>query len=918
MQTKPAASQRPRTMQAQMLQSQRIVGNQAVQRWVRSGPQAPQAPGEAPPQNAQDAHDAHDAPSLSPAGRLPDTGPPAPIPPPSPAIRITPLPGPASNSPRIQNAWYNFDIPFTDYQFDPSLEGIKTAATVVKDTAAEALDWIVDQIRDLVNSGVEWLKDKWNSIEKFASSALDAATKSFTGIIGFFKNPLGFLTQALMNLDAQAIEKAWAAFSGLISNVANGFKAMTDTLLMQVNKVWGGINSFATSLLGRVAGLTENFLFKKLPETLQNVAFGLVNKLKALWKSINDAWTRLFNKVKAWVDGAIDKVFGFVRKVLSFGIHVVIAGIVQFGKLVLLLKDLFSNPMKYVELLAQRSVQAFDGVESRFAGVLGQYFGGGGGGAKTQDAAPGAMKISRAPAPPAEARSSASWGDIGHGISATMGKKWDEFKANPMAVVKQMLIDLIFPMIGNIKDVIELFTNIKKVVTGPLGARSLDEFWTSLLLILDIPIMIYHTVVSILMRTLMVPLIVATFIPHPLVKGIAAAVGYALLGSFVQAEMMNLAHKLLLLKTGKLTEAQKEEAFNRIADSLIAFAMTAVIVIVMLILHFIANVMKGVYNFVKGKVFGIEPAPVEGKGTGPGEGQGKGEGPVRDSKSGTEAFPEAESTKGVAAERSTADGHKIKVMEDGRIFLCTTCEELRFKYKAEIEANKEFKSRMAEAEAIEDPQAKADKIEALQKDLAKQRQAALDAEPAEVKSEKFEGMRAQARKVVGEIKDQLRQREVIDGLRETPEVKAEIEADLRLLEKEIAQVEEGTKGVEGDPALEDAAREEFDTVRAKGEALKEKIHNELNPPEGATVPRPALKYPKNMLPNGGDHPYVSPEGPDSVVQAKGGEKTGYVDRDGNVWQVDRTKARAKRFFEWDVQTKDGGHINVGSDGKVTH
>jgi hypothetical protein len=663
-----AAHPRPRTLQAQLLHCQRTVGNQAVQRLI--GPGLPQPTTKTKPLTQRQIAQAGERPR-QPARNEAATEPTS-VPLPGLAPRITSLPRQASNSPYIQNAWYNFDIPFTDYQFDPSLEGVKTAATVVKDTAVEAFDWIVDQIKSLVNSGVEWLKDKWNSIEEFATSALNAATKSFTNIIGFFKNPLGFLTNALMSLDAQAIEKAWAAFSGLISTIANGFKAMTDTLMMQVNKVWGGINSFAMSLLNRVSSLTQNFLFKKLPDTLRQVAFTVIDKLKALWKTINDAWTKLFNKVKAWVDGAIDKVFSFVRKVLSFGINVVIVGIIQFGKIILFLKDLFSNPQKYVELLAQRSVQAFEGVESRFAGVVGQYFGGGG--AKTQAQGPGTTtKIHRAPAPgaSAEVKKSATWGDIGHGIAVTMGKKWDEFKASPMAVVKQLLMDLIFPMVGNVKDIIELFKGIKKVVTGPLSAGSLEEFWTSLLQILDIPIMIYHTVVSILMRTLMIPLIVATFIPHPLVKGIAAAVGYALLGAFVQAEALNLGQKLLLLKTGKTTEAQKEDAYNRIADSLIALAMAAVIIIVMLILHFIANVMKGVYNFVKGKVFGIEPAPVEGKGTAPGEGKGSSEeGKGAESKTEKGEPPSkdlgTQDGKKVLAEKPTADGkHQVKVTEEG-------------------------------------------------------------------------------------------------------------------------------------------------------------------------------------------------------------------------------------------------------------
>jgi len=282
--------------------------------------------------------------------------------------------------------------------------------------------------------------------------------------------------------------------------------------------------------------------------------------------------------------------------VLSFGINVIISGIVQFGKLVLFLKDFFSDPQKYIAILAEKSVAAFDGVAGRFAGLIGQYFGS----PQTAVAAAGkTTKIQRSPEPgaSAEPKTSASWGEIGHGIATMMGKKWNEFKSNPMSMVTTLLLDMVLPIVGNVKDVIQLFKDIKKVVTGPLSAGSLEELWTSLLLILDIPIMIYHTVVSILMRSLMVPLIVASFIPHPLVKAIAAAVGYGLLGAFVQSEVMNLAQKLLLLKTGATVKSQKEEAYNRIADSLIALAMAAVITVIMLILHFIANVAKGIYNF---------------------------------------------------------------------------------------------------------------------------------------------------------------------------------------------------------------------------------------------------------------------------------------------------------------------------------
>jgi hypothetical protein len=41
------------------------------------------------------------------------------------------------HAPDVQGAWYNVGIPFTDYEFDPSWSGVKTAAGVVKDAAVD-------------------------------------------------------------------------------------------------------------------------------------------------------------------------------------------------------------------------------------------------------------------------------------------------------------------------------------------------------------------------------------------------------------------------------------------------------------------------------------------------------------------------------------------------------------------------------------------------------------------------------------------------------------------------------------------------------------------------------------------------------------------------------------------------------------
>jgi hypothetical protein len=43
----------------------------------------------------------------------------------------------AGGAPDVQGAWYNVSIPFTDYEFDPSWSGIKTAAGLAKDVAVD-------------------------------------------------------------------------------------------------------------------------------------------------------------------------------------------------------------------------------------------------------------------------------------------------------------------------------------------------------------------------------------------------------------------------------------------------------------------------------------------------------------------------------------------------------------------------------------------------------------------------------------------------------------------------------------------------------------------------------------------------------------------------------------------------------------
>lgn len=616
-----------------------------------------------------------------------------------------------------------FDLPF-GYETDFSWEGVKTAAGVVRDKAEDAINWVVEQITELAHEAMAWLGDQWDKLEGLMNAAFEAAKDAFGNITAFFLSPLKLVADAFMKLDPAALSRTWAAFSGVVKRVGEGFKTLAAGLLRPFEFTWGIINRYATWVLDKLSGLLGNFLFRKLPDFVQRGARALVDALKALWKKIHDGWTALFGQIKAWVNTAIDAIVGFMQKVLNFAIDVVIATLVKIGQMVAFLTDFFADPMKYIAILAKRCVQALEGVENRFAGVVSQYFGSGTDPAAAAPAGAPPVKIHRTPdANAPEARTAADWGEIGTGILGAMGDKWEAFKASPMTVVVGLLRDLFVPVIGDIEDLIKLYYDIKKVVLG-LNFDSLHDLWTSILQILDIPILLWNTGVSILMRTLMLPLLVASFIP--VAHEAALAIGYELLLAFLGGVGANLAQKLLLLNTGATVKSQKKDAYNSIADNLIAVAITAVIALLMILLPALYGVMKGIFNFVKGKVFPIKAPPIEAKA--PPLPESKPAPPEQKPPPGKDEpapAPEPdlgfENGKRVVAEEPTADGkHKIKVTEDGVCLRCSDCGTLVKDYAIELNDPKNA-ALLAELEAAEttaNPKLKAWKMAKIEEKLA--------------------------------------------------------------------------------------------------------------------------------------------------------------------------------------------------------
>lgn len=75
------------------------------------------------------------------------------------------------------------------------------------------------------------------------------------------------------------------------------------------------------------------------------------------------------------------------------------------------------------------------------------------------------------------------------------------------------------------------------------------------------------------------------------------------------------------------------------------------------------------------------------------------------------------------------------------------------------------------------------------------------------------------------------------------------------------------------------------------------------------------KYPWNLLPRRGTHPFVPPKGRNWLKNPRRGPNGGYKDADDNEWVPD---TGSSGFDHWDVQHPDGRHTNVGTDGEIDH
>lgn len=794
-----------------------------------------------------------------------------------------PLPTPSlkTERPVVQAAWYNFSIPFTDYEFDPSIEGVKNAAGLagdavvdaagwVKDKAVAGFEWVVDKVKQLVSSGIAWLTDKFAEIKNFAVSSFESIKNGLSGLLERITSPVSLVTAAFTNLDADVLGNAWNALTTGAGFVWKGIKAVIDQTLAIGTGLWETASGYVTGAFDSINSILESWPFRQLPAFIQDEARSLFGGLRSLWNEVREFITNTLKRLRSFTNGILASIENFVQKVTTYAIQKVIDTVRAIKAAWDFVKKIADDPEGFIRpaldsLAAKANAEAPPKAIELAHEKLQEASAG------SPAAPPGTAVIQRQATAAVPERSTASSKETDVGVVQAITTAWANLNIGQMlweSVVTMFWPPATIRAIG--REFYELWTNDwataagnffapRNILEDPLGF--FHDVWSNLLVALDFPLALWRRLNSVLMTLVGYLTIVLVIwgavgggiagaaaggvgaIPGALAGALAGlelagAIGLALLASYFAAEGVTVIKLIVELRTARQTSAEKNRDYVQIAASLLGMAVAAVLVAIVWLL---SELVSAVVRTIKGgraPAAGVEPPP----GAKPAEGQ-----PTPEPKPGEAKLPTSEEPKPpgqaeapeliegkrVVGEEPTADGHKVKITEDGRCFVCTTCEEIQIRYAEELKGEtpeiERIKADLEEAKQLPNGDGKAKAIEDIKESLDKVRAESRQAETPEMKADALVRSKAnafdaikrvkEALKTLGEQAKKAKAEGKADIAKALEKSKGEIETQLKQVEAEWQKASESAEGLD-EPGLQDLARDEFDDVRVKAETLE--------------------------------------------------------------------------------------------------
>ncbi len=527
-------------------------------------------------------------------------------------------------APDIQGAWYNFSIPGTDYEFDPSWTGVKYAAGLAKDTAVEAVTWIFDKIKGLVEDGLHWLEEQYAAIKDLAVSGFEAIKNGLASLVDLVTSPAALVKAAFAAMDGGALSRAWDALRVVARGLKVGVNAVVDGVLGVANGLWRTVSGGVTRLLDAVDGLVDSWVFRRLPEALQDAAHALVDSVRTKWKEVRDYLTDLLERLNRFVKRIVDAVERFLERVVTRGIQVVIEVVRKIHAAWEFVCEVAADPVAYIQPYVNRWAAKLNAEAPGKAAGFGEQ--------KIREVAATSLDgpnvtVHRQPAATTRTRSRESVSDVIAGFGGAITDAWAKLDIG--AMLMETITNMFWPpatirAIG--REFSELWnTDWTNTANELFACRSplddfwgwLDDVWANFLILLDFPLALWrrlNNVVMLLMGYVTIILIIIGAVvggilaaPAGVVPGViagavaglelAATLGEGVLLSYLYAEGITVVKILLELLTARQTAEQKARDYLQLAASLlgvgVALVMVAIIALLSALVGLVVRAVKG-------------------------------------------------------------------------------------------------------------------------------------------------------------------------------------------------------------------------------------------------------------------------------------------------------------------------------------
>ena len=546
-----------------------------------------------------------------------------------------------SAKPDIQAHWYNFSIPFTDYEFDPSISGVETAAGLVKDAAVDSaiwvkdqvvagLEWIYERLKDVVSAGVDWLMEKYEEMKAFGKSVFNTIFDGIRGLLHYITSPSEMLTAAVKMMSTGLLTTGWKLLKSGVTLVWNGIKAVVGGVISIGTKLWDVASGFVTGLFDTIAGIVDSWAFRQLPESIQTKAQELVAGVRARWDEVREYITGLLQRIHDYADRILNAIGDFADKVTSFAIDAVVEALQTISEVWDFVKTVAADPAGFISSQVDRLAAKLKVEVPPKATAMGNQ--------KIQEGSrssvPGGKRtvmVQRKPEADESTRRTAGLDEVSVGFVQAVRDTWAQLD------IRQMIFDslksLLWPIPGIEREVHELWASDWAqavssffVPRSPFGswadfAGFWHDVWSNIMIVVDFPLAFIRrliNVVMLLMGWFTILLVALGAILGGIVAGppgiligaklgflASALAGEAVLDFYLIAESASFFKALGDLFTTRQTKAQRDYDYRQMAGSIIGIVAALLLkVILSLVQSLVGAIVRGI------KGFGAKP-PVE-------------------------------------------------------------------------------------------------------------------------------------------------------------------------------------------------------------------------------------------------------------------------------------------------------------------